>query len=105
MVYKLPQKVLLVSLDHTLREKCLYSELFWSALSHIRTEYEEILRISPYSVRMRENAVIFAEIFTDLAFLFKLATRFLSYVIYDTMKRLSFISPVFKLRRRHDSAT
>ena len=32
------------------------SELFWSAFSRIWTEYEEILRISPYSVRVRENA-------------------------------------------------
>ena len=40
---------------YTLRKKCLHSELFWSAFSHIRTEYGEILRISPYSVRMREN--------------------------------------------------
>ena len=39
-----------------LRKKCPYSELFWSAFSHIRTEYGEILRISPYSVQMRENA-------------------------------------------------
>ena len=39
----------------TLREKCPYSELFWSAFSHIWTEYGEILRISPYSARMREN--------------------------------------------------
>ena len=39
----------------SLREKCPYSELFWSAFSRIRTEYGEILRISPYSVRMREN--------------------------------------------------
>ena len=39
-----------------LHEKCSYSELFWSALSRIRTEYREILRISPYSVQMRENA-------------------------------------------------
>ena len=39
----------------TLREKCLYySELFWSAFSRIRTEYREAL--SPYSVRMWENA-------------------------------------------------
>ena len=37
-------------------EKCPYSELFWSAFSRIWTEYGEILRISPYSVRMRENA-------------------------------------------------
>ena len=39
----------------SLRKKCPYSELFWSAFSHIRTEYGEILRIFPYSVRMREN--------------------------------------------------
>ena len=37
------------------REKCPYSELFWSVFSRIRTEYGEILRMSPYSVRMREN--------------------------------------------------
>ena len=30
-------------------------ELFWSAFSRIRTKYREILRISPYSVQMREN--------------------------------------------------
>ena len=40
----------------TLLKKCPYSELFWSAFSHIRTEYGEIQCISPYSVRMRENA-------------------------------------------------
>ena len=28
---------------------------FWFVFSRIRTEYREILRISPYSVRMREN--------------------------------------------------
>ena len=39
-----------------LREKCPYSELFWSAFSGIRIEYGEILRISPYSVPMREKA-------------------------------------------------
>ena len=39
-----------------LRKKCPYSELCWSVLSHIRTDYGEKLRISPYSVRMRENA-------------------------------------------------
>ena len=43
-------------LKRSLREHCSYSELFWSAFSRIRTEYEEILRISPYLVRMRENA-------------------------------------------------
>ena len=39
-----------------LRKKCSYSELFWSVLSHIRTEYGEIQSISPHSIRMRENA-------------------------------------------------
>ena len=39
----------------TLREKCLYSEIFWSVFSRIWSEYREILRISPSSVRMREN--------------------------------------------------
>ena len=39
-----------------LRKKCPYTELFRSAFSCIRTEYGEIWSISPYSVRMRENA-------------------------------------------------
>ena len=38
-----------------LRKKCPYSESFWSAYSHIRTEYGEIRSISLYSIRMREN--------------------------------------------------
>ena len=33
-----------------------YSELFSSAFSRIRTKYGEILRVSPYSVRMPQNA-------------------------------------------------
>ena len=40
-----------------LRRKCPYSELFWSVCFRIRTEIvSEMFRISPYSVRMRENA-------------------------------------------------
>ena len=39
----------------TLCEKYLYSGLFWSIFSRNQTEYEEILHISPYLVRMREN--------------------------------------------------
>ena len=39
----------------TLRKKCPYSELFWSAFSWIRTEYGKIRIISPYWVQMREN--------------------------------------------------
>ena len=41
---------------YSLREKYRYSEFFWSVFSRIRTEYEEMLHISPYSVGMRENA-------------------------------------------------
>ena len=37
------------------REKCPHLELFWYVFSSIRTEYVEILRISPHSVQMREN--------------------------------------------------
>ena len=36
--------------------KCLYLELFWSAFSRLWTEYGEVVRISPYSDRMRKNA-------------------------------------------------
>ena len=42
--------------NSTLREKCPYSELFWSSFFRIQTEYGGILRFSPYSFRMRENA-------------------------------------------------
>ena len=42
--------------DDTMRKKCPYSELFWSAFSYNRTEYGKIRSISPYSVRIRENA-------------------------------------------------
>ena len=37
-------------------KKCPYSELFWSVFSHISTEYGEMRNISPYLVRMQENA-------------------------------------------------
>ena len=39
----------------SLREKCSYSEFLWSVFSLIRAEYGEIPRMSPYSVRIREN--------------------------------------------------
>ena len=47
---------MVVLLFITLREKCQYSELFWSTFSRIWTEYGEIRSISPYLVRMQENA-------------------------------------------------
>ena len=40
---------------NVLREKCPYSELFWSLFSRILTEYGEMLLISPYSVEMWKN--------------------------------------------------
>ena len=38
-----------------MRQKCPYSELFWSVFSCIQTEFGEILHISLYVVRMRAN--------------------------------------------------
>ena len=46
----------LLEIRNHLRKKCPYSELFWPAFSRIQTEYGEIRSISPYSVRMRQNA-------------------------------------------------
>ena len=48
--------IALVINQFTLREKCPYWELFRSAFSRIRIEYEKTRSISPYSVQMRENA-------------------------------------------------
>ena len=49
-------KWVIIFLDlFSLREKWPNSEFFWFVFSHIWSEYEDILRISPYSVRMREN--------------------------------------------------
>ena len=42
----------------SLLEKCQNTEFFLVRISRIRTEFGEILRISPYSVRMRENEVV-----------------------------------------------
>ena len=42
--YDLSEKVSLL-LKLSLREKCSYSELFWSVVSRIRTEYGEILTL------------------------------------------------------------
>ena len=49
------QEIIAELLRHPLREKCMYSELFWSSFSYIWTKYGEILHISPHSVRMRKN--------------------------------------------------
>ena len=39
----------------TLREKYPYLEFFWSVFSRIWTKYGDLLRKSPYSIRMWEN--------------------------------------------------
>ena len=39
----------------TLREKCPYSEFFWSVFSRILTKCGEIRSISSYAVQMWEN--------------------------------------------------
>ena len=44
-----------VLINQALRGKCPYSELYWSAFSRFRTEYEGVQRISPYLVRMQEK--------------------------------------------------
>ena len=41
----------------SLREKCPYSEFFWSVFSCNRTEYGEIRGIFPYSVRVGKSDV------------------------------------------------
>ena len=47
--------LLMINTSFALCEKCPHSELFPSVFYRIYTEYGEILRTSPYSVRMREN--------------------------------------------------
>ena len=42
----------------TMPEKCPYAEFCWSIFSRIRTEYREILCISPYSVQLWEIRTI-----------------------------------------------
>ena len=55
--YNQPLDFIYLEYDDTfaLREKRPYSELFWSAFSRIQNEYGEILSISLFSVRLREN--------------------------------------------------
>ena len=40
----------------SLHEKCPNTEFFWSVFSCIPTEYGDLLRKSPYSVQIQENA-------------------------------------------------
>ena len=43
-----------LNIKNSLREKCPYLGFFWFVFSRIRTEYVS-LRVSPYSVQMRED--------------------------------------------------
>ena len=47
--------VRIIVLHLLLREKCPYSEFFWSLFSRIQTKYGEIWSISPYSAQTQEN--------------------------------------------------
>ena len=48
-------RIEIIYLLPSLRERCPYSELFWSVFSRIWIEYGRTLHNSPYSVWMREN--------------------------------------------------
>ena len=94
----------------TLRKKCPYSELFWPVFSGIRTEYGEILGISPYLVQMRENTDQnnseywhFLRIFSrDIYFRFKTILELILYcflIPIDSHEHLYFeFSCVFPLK-------
>ena len=69
-------------------KKCPYFELFWSAYSRIWTEHGEILSISLYSVRMRENADQNNSEYVD--FLRSVAFYYLSSVSHNLVKKNLF---------------
>ena len=75
----------------TLREKCPYSELFWSVFSRIRTEYGEMRSISPYSVRMRMQTRITPNTDTFYAVIVRTWTR--------QIRRIRRIQPMRRTRR------
>ena len=78
--------------NHSLRKKCPYLELFWSVFSRIRTEYGEILRISAYSVWMRE---ITPNMDTFYAIIVTLVSRILLDVGYRIPSIIFFAHAMF----------
>ena len=55
-IYSIAFTLILFEADiFSLREKCPYLDFLQSVFSHIRTEYGEILRISPYLVQMGKS--------------------------------------------------
>ena len=76
----------------TLRKKCRYSELFWSAFSRIRTECGQMWSISPYLVQMRENADQNNSKYGHFSGSVKSGNFFVYCVNYDALH--SFIEPI-----------
>ena len=72
-------------IKQTLREKCPYSELFYSTFSRIQTKYGEIWGIPPYLIKMREMLTRITPN-TDIFYILKPATfSFMFANIYDRM--------------------
>ena len=86
-------------------EKCPNSEFFWPVFSRIRTEYGEIIRISPYSGRMRENTPYLSvfslnvgkylpeklwirTLFTQLVFVIKVVLKVVKKQVVKLVKKL-----------------
>ena len=83
-----------------LRQKCPYSEFFWSVFSRIRAEYGEIRSISLYSVLIRENTeeknseytvyftiyIILQSVSCQCSHLFRFFPLFYSGCIWNTLK-------------------
>ena len=51
--------------EHALREKCPYSEFFWSVYSRIRTEYGKIPVFSPTAGKYGPEKVRIRKLFTQ----------------------------------------
>ena len=106
------------SMKKNQREKCPYSEFFWSAFSLIRTEHGEILRILPYSVQLQENTdqqnceyghfsyrggkpnfcvylnVVLDVVYPSVSLLFKFHDKNLIYLFYNnSLNRVFFSIP------------
>ena len=66
-----------IAITITLRKKCPYSEMLWSAFSRIQIKYGNLRSKSPYSVEMRDFLPTFMEsiVFDDERNLYSLPTR------------------------------
>ena len=76
-----------------LREKWLYSELFWPAFSRIWTEYREILRISPYQSKygkMRTRITPNPDTFYEIVYV-TIFTKIVPSQMFDRVLTLNLI--------------